>query len=595
MGEGVAREDSDVVGNVLVKRGDNEAFAVVRFGGDGPGQSLGRHRFAFNTVLVAPGAGAAVFRLVSRLEGVEMHSNIFAMRSGGAVNLLREVEAEWTSGRAVAGTNNWGPTGSTNVPPEWTGMLLGADPDLLAMYDLAALDFALEVGSPAIDSGLVPPVFTAHPFSMPLEVPGSSPVQGVGSIVRPIVGTIDRGAYEFGSGSPPFDASVPAVTDAAVTPGTDAGPAFEAGAAPGLDSGPPSDGAVVPGADAAMRVDSGSAPAAGGCGCRAQGPRVPAPWLASGLGCLLLVRRRARRGSPRLEHHLAGPAIDREHGPEEGRDRLGQSGVSLGQALVGGEDEGDALAERAMSEPNPWRVDGNAAPPLRDLLSRAARARPPAAERAAIEQGLAPLLGPPQPPAPATPRVPAPRPWGWIVAGGLAGALLIASIPWWSPSAQPVRPAAAPRAAAPAPPREPAPALVADPTASLPPSEPVTEPEGGVGAPPVRSARRAPARGAADEEQQVEPVTAPERPTELELLRAARASLASDPLAAAHTLETHAELYPRGVFAQEREALWVEALARTGRRTEARRRADALFAAEPNTAYRARLEELLGP
>jgi Rod binding domain-containing protein len=49
------------------------------------------------------------------------------------------------------------------------------------------------------------------------------------------------------------------------------------------------------------------------------------------------------------------------------------------------------------------------------------------------------------------------------------------------------------------------------------------------------------------------------------------------------------------VFAQEREALWVEALLRSGRRAEARRRADALFAAQPTTAYRPRLEELLGP
>lgn len=112
MGEGVAREDSDVVGDVLVKRGDGEAFAVVRFGGDGTGQSLERYCFAFNTVLVAPGAGAAVFRLFSGLESVEMHSNIFAMRGGGTVNLLREVEAERTSGRAVAGTNNWVPTGA---------------------------------------------------------------------------------------------------------------------------------------------------------------------------------------------------------------------------------------------------------------------------------------------------------------------------------------------------------------------------------------------------------------------------------------------------------------------------------------------------
>jgi MYXO-CTERM domain-containing protein len=80
--EATAREDSDVVGNVFVKRGANEAFAVVRFGGDGTGQSLGRYRFAFDTVIVAPGSTAAAFRLFSGLESVEMHGNVFAMRGG---------------------------------------------------------------------------------------------------------------------------------------------------------------------------------------------------------------------------------------------------------------------------------------------------------------------------------------------------------------------------------------------------------------------------------------------------------------------------------------------------------------------------------
>ena len=54
-GSGVAgvREDSDVVGNVLVKE---DTFSVVRFGGDGTGETNGRYRFAFNTVVTQPGA-----------------------------------------------------------------------------------------------------------------------------------------------------------------------------------------------------------------------------------------------------------------------------------------------------------------------------------------------------------------------------------------------------------------------------------------------------------------------------------------------------------------------------------------------------------
>jgi len=216
--EDEAREDSDVVGNVLVKRGANERFAVVRFGGDGTGQSWGRYRFAFNTVLVAPGSDAAVFRLFDGLESVEMHGNVFARRGGGPVNLLREAEAVWSGGRAVAGTDNWVPTGSTNVPPEWTGTRAGADPGLVASADLAALDLRpAGASSPIVDSGLAPPpVFSEHPFPRPLGTPLASPLHGAGSVARVIAGAIDRGAYELGTG--------PVVPDPDPEPGAGPGP-----------------------------------------------------------------------------------------------------------------------------------------------------------------------------------------------------------------------------------------------------------------------------------------------------------------------------------------------------------------------------------
>src|SRR5690606_15008367 len=121
---------------------------------------------------------------------------------GGPVNLLREVEAEWTGGRAVAGTNNWVSTGSTNVPPEWTGTITGADPGLSEIDDLGALDPSpASESSPVVDMGLSPPpVFAAHPFARPVDRPGDSPVRGAGRVTRPLVSTIDIGAYEFGSG-----------------------------------------------------------------------------------------------------------------------------------------------------------------------------------------------------------------------------------------------------------------------------------------------------------------------------------------------------------------------------------------------------------
>ncbi|MBN8615002.1 MAG: hypothetical protein J0L92_30680 [Deltaproteobacteria bacterium] len=293
--EDQAREDSDVVGNVFVKRGMNENFAVVRFGGDGTGQSLGRYRFAFNTVIVAPGATAAIFRLFSGLESVEMHSNVFAMRGGGSPNLLREVEAEWVRGRLVAGTNNWVPTGSTNVPPEWTGTITGSDPGLVDLGALATIDARpATMTSPVVDVGLAPPpAFTASPFTSPRELIDQSPVHGVGTTPRPLVGTIDLGAYEHGTAPPPSDAGL--TPDAAVF-------ADDAFVPPGVDGAVlPVDAAVPPGVDggradaAGSNVDAGAGASSAGCGCRAstregRGAMV----ITLGLGLAVSLRRRRR-------------------------------------------------------------------------------------------------------------------------------------------------------------------------------------------------------------------------------------------------------------------------------------------------------------
>jgi hypothetical protein len=327
--EDTAREDSDVVGNVFVKRGMNEAFSVVRFGGDGTGQSLGRYRFAFNTVIVAPGSTAAVFRLFSGLESLEMHGNVFAMRGGGAVNLLREVEAEWVRGRLVAGTNNWVSTGSTNVPPEWTGTITGADPGLVAIAALDGIDVRPSaMTSAVVDVGLAPPpAFATSPFVRPLETFDQSPTHGTGTLPRPLVGTIDLGAYELGTAPPPsdaglvpdaavppdLDAAVPAGVDAAVPAGVDAAvPAGVDAAVPaGVDAAVPGgvDAAFPPGVDggpptsldaAAAAADAGASAPGTSCGCRAS--RRDAAWpltLALGLLALAIARRRVSDGRGR--------------------------------------------------------------------------------------------------------------------------------------------------------------------------------------------------------------------------------------------------------------------------------------------------------
>lgn len=232
-----------------------------------------------------------------------------------------------------------------------------------------------------------------------------------------------------------------------------------------------------------------------------------------------------------------------------------------------------------MSELGPWRHDPAAPPAVRDLLARAGRAGPSQAERAALARSLAPRMEPP-----------AGSPRGWI-AGGVAVAVCIAAIAWL---AWPREQSAAERAAPPAPPAQPV--LGAAPTPSevpvtTAPTAPNTE-----GAPVRERAARPRAPGVAAPALDVEEADGAEPqapPAELALLREARGSLRSDPEHALELLALHARHHPRGVFAEEREALAVEALVRAGRSAEARRRADALLAARPGTAHRARIEELL--
>ena len=145
--EDVVREDSDVVGNLFVKKGANANFAVTRFGGDGTAQTWGRYRFVNNTVVVT--GTAAVFRLFDGLESVEMHNNVF-YRSGGGVTIVRTVEAVWASGERFAGSNNWISTGSTSVPTPWTGTITGSNP---GFTNAAGGDYSPAAGSPLLNAG----------------------------------------------------------------------------------------------------------------------------------------------------------------------------------------------------------------------------------------------------------------------------------------------------------------------------------------------------------------------------------------------------------------------------------------------------------
>ncbi|MCB1568421.1 MAG: hypothetical protein KDI69_06350 [Xanthomonadales bacterium] len=197
--EGLAREDSDVVGNVIVHSSDFSA--IIRLGGDGTGQSQGRYRFANNTIVRINGNNdtPTVFRLFDGLESVQMYNNLIFREGSSAVRLIREVEASWVGGMSrIAGANNYYETGSTFVPPGWTGSLVSAAPGLV---NVAGLDLHLSDTSTLKDGGSATSSFSNYEFPSPLNTPGFDPVrqlQAPGTAkVRGVSGAgIDVGAFE---------------------------------------------------------------------------------------------------------------------------------------------------------------------------------------------------------------------------------------------------------------------------------------------------------------------------------------------------------------------------------------------------------------
>lgn len=80
---------------------------------------------------------------------------------------------------------------------------------------------------------------------------------------------------------------------------------------------------------------------------------------------------------------------------------------------------------------------------------------------------------------------------------------------------------------------------------------------------------------------------------ELALLTRARRLLPSRPETSLALSREHAQLYPRGALAEEREVLAIEALLKLGRASQARERARAFVRHFPGSSQRGRLDALL--
>jgi hypothetical protein len=195
------REDSDVVGNVLIKRettfGNDPNFYVIRIGGDGTGATRGRYRFLNNTILSGT---RSVFRLFDELESVEIQNNVFH-NPGGTLSFMRTLDATWITGQPViAGRANWMKTGATDVPAQLTETLFGTDPGLVAI--VSGNLFPTET-SPLVNAGRLPstaaPGFDfPSPLAAPIRLPpDATPDPAGGARHREDDGAIDIGAFEY--------------------------------------------------------------------------------------------------------------------------------------------------------------------------------------------------------------------------------------------------------------------------------------------------------------------------------------------------------------------------------------------------------------
>lgn len=197
-----AREDSDVVGNVIVH---TSAFgALMRFGGDDTGESFGRYRVVNNTIVrLGFSDTPTVFRLFDGIESLDAHNNVIWREGGNGVRVIREVEAFWTTGASrIAGTNNWVDDNSTFLPPGWTGTLHGANP---GFANAAGFDFRAAAGSPLLDAANpAPQALPGYLIASPLDVPLFEPPRRAKPAVampRMAAGTLDIGAFEFDDGA----------------------------------------------------------------------------------------------------------------------------------------------------------------------------------------------------------------------------------------------------------------------------------------------------------------------------------------------------------------------------------------------------------
>jgi hypothetical protein len=235
-------------------------------------------------------------------------------------------------------------------------------------------------------------------------------------------------------------------------------------------------------------------------------------------------------------------------------------------------------------DPVRWSADPSAPPAWRALVRANADDGPTPDELARLGARMQPQLAAP------------PSPWHWLTPlRAVVGAAVIAGAGVTYVAVRPSPVVSSTERPAPSAPRtpEPPPAVpaiaVTPPAPALPPQLEPARP----------AAPHLPTRAPARVKQPSVPATPASpvaaAPSEVELLEQAHAAMRDgDPARALARTGQHERLYADGVLAEEREALAIEALAKLGRRDDARARWTNFATSYPQSNYRARLQHVIG-
>jgi hypothetical protein len=243
-----------------------------------------------------------------------------------------------------------------------------------------------------------------------------------------------------------------------------------------------------------------------------------------------------------------------------------------------------------MNDPRRWTDDGGEATARERELVRAGRDAGPSPEQRRAMWGAIAAQAIPSPtgqgaaPASGTAASTALTVAKGTVIVALIGAGIVAS---YRTMRGPIPPITQPSAAAPAPAPHEQPQL---PSVSPPPGD---EPS----ADPPRSAKivhSTPRSNAAATKEVAENARASQLREESEMILGARRVLrAGDPLRALTLLEAARARFPEGILVQEREALSIEALVRSGQRALATKRAEAFLRAYPKSPHGADVQRVV--